>query len=214
MLWLAGLMGLMAVGAVNFIEMDPDETEANGAKDSDVALNEVDFIEPQLKPDANANPGMQVKVPVDDDAESVLGKAESERSWNHADIDDAGVEDGPKQGWASNDFANESDTKDDMFSGSDMEDTLAFDGWIAEGQTAQIMDYESFDDSVVLIWDDTDPGKAEPEVTLSDDPENDAVTLILMDGIAVASVNSGDMLVDDIVVVPLSTAEAGGFMAA
>lgn len=95
-------------------------------------------------------------------------------------------------------------------------DEIILGDWLAGGETTAIMDYTSADDSVVLVWDDASADSVEPRITLGSDLDenNVAQTLVMLDGTVVATVNGTDLTVDDIALIPLSTATLVGLSTA
>ncbi len=89
-------------------------------------------------------------------------------------------------------------------------DTIVTGDWVEGGLSVKIMDFDIEDDSIVLIWNDTDAGE-EPEIVLRADPDNANIMHVLMDGIAVADVNGGaGLTLGDIALIPLSAAQTSG----
>ncbi|KIN74752.1 calcium-binding protein [Sulfitobacter guttiformis] len=94
----------------------------------------------------------------------------------------------------------------DIVTAGEGADEIVLGDWLAHGEAAQIMDYVADDDSLLLVWDDSEAGAAEPELTLQIDPDRFDQTLILIDGTVIAAVNGTDILPGDIALVPLSSA--------
>lgn len=101
----------------------------------------------------------------------------------------------------------------DIVSGGDGADEIVLGDWLASGEAAQIMDFEENDDSLVLVWDDSDDDGAEPEITVESDPNDLTQSLVVMNGTVVASVNGTTLLPGDIALIPLSTAAQVGLAA-
>lgn len=93
-------------------------------------------------------------------------------------------------------------------------DQIVLGDWISAGNAAEILDYAASDDSIVLVWDDSDLDTSEPQVTLQRDPDTADQTLVLMDGEVIASVNGTDLIPADIALIPLSTATFVGIATA
>ncbi|MBB3994367.1 Ca2+-binding RTX toxin-like protein [Sulfitobacter undariae] len=92
-------------------------------------------------------------------------------------------------------------------------DEIVLGDWITSGEAAQILDYAPEEDNIVLLWDDSAGDSAEPQISLSDDPDTTEQTLILMDGAVVAVVNGSDLELGDITLIPYSTATHLGLTA-
>ena len=101
----------------------------------------------------------------------------------------------------------------DVVTGGEGADEIVLGDWLTSGEAAQIMDYTAEDDSILLVWDDSIETSTEPQITVSADPDTPDQTLVLLDGIVVASANGGDLLPSDIALVPLSSATLLGLTA-
>lgn len=96
----------------------------------------------------------------------------------------------------------------DVVTAGDGDDSIVLGDWIAEGGIASIMDFDATEDDIVMVYDDTD---TPPEVTVQADPDNPTSAQIMLDGVAVAQVAGGAALApEDIVLMPLSVAQASG----
>ena len=101
----------------------------------------------------------------------------------------------------------------DIVTAGEGHDQIVLGDWLASGETAQILDYAAEDDSLVLVWDDSGANSAEPEITLTADPNTVDQTLVMMNGTVVAMVNGTDLMPGDIALIPQSTASLVGFAA-
>lgn len=101
----------------------------------------------------------------------------------------------------------------DIVTAGDGFDEIVLGDWLTQGEAAQIMDYTASDDSLLLVWDDTEPDSEEPHITLSADPDVADQTLVFLDGSVVATVNGTDLVPGDIALIPLSTATQVGLAA-
>jgi Ca2+-binding RTX toxin-like protein len=100
--------------------------------------------------------------------------------------------------------------QNDVVTGGSGEDTLVLGDWITDGNAVQIMDFDETEDSIILIWDDA-VGE-EPTVDLQINPDYPDLIQILMDGEAVADVDSNSGIVlSDIALVAQSLADTGVF---
>ncbi|MEO0866712.1 MAG: calcium-binding protein, partial [Pseudomonadota bacterium] len=96
----------------------------------------------------------------------------------------------------------------DIVTAGDGQDTIVAGDWIEEGETTEITDFDAEDDNILLVYDDD---ADVPDVSLQPDPETPGTMLVMMDGVAVASVTNGaELSLDDIAVMPLSMAQAAG----
>ena len=98
----------------------------------------------------------------------------------------------------------------DIITGGDGADQIVLGEWIGDGAAAQIMDFMVDDDSLVLVWDDSEADSVEPTISLSIDSDTPAHTLVFMDGTMVAMVNGTDLIADDIALISLSAATQAG----
>lgn len=90
-------------------------------------------------------------------------------------------------------------------------DSIILGDWIAAEQTAQILDYEPEEDSLLFVWDDTDEATDTPSVSVQADPENTGQLQVWMEDQMVAQVGGAtDLDAADISLIPLSTAVALG----
>ena len=101
----------------------------------------------------------------------------------------------------------------DIITAGEGADEIVLGDWLISGYATQIMDYAADDDSIVLIWDDSAETSAEPQITLSADPDTANQTLVMLDGTLVATVNGNDLLPGDIALVPLGSAAQLGLTA-
>jgi len=93
-------------------------------------------------------------------------------------------------------------------------DTIALGDWITEDQHAQILDFETAEDSLLFVWDDTS-GEEEPEVSVGPDPDNSTLLQVRVGDVVIATVNGGSAInASDISLVPLTTAAATGLIPA
>lgn len=98
----------------------------------------------------------------------------------------------------------------DIITAGDGADEIVLGDWLASGEAVQIMDYAAVDDNLVLIWDDSVANSAEPQISVTNDPDADDQTLVLMNGSIIATVNGNDLALGDIALIPLSTATQVG----
>lgn len=105
--------------------------------------------------------------------------------------------------------------QDDIVNGGDGADQIIMGDWINEGHAAKIDGFEPVDDTLLFVWDDTDPENEEPDVSVVADPENDGCLQVLMGDVVVANVEGTEPLsTADISLIPLSSAFASGLIAA
>jgi Ca2+-binding RTX toxin-like protein len=98
----------------------------------------------------------------------------------------------------------------DIVTGGEGADQIVLGDWLASGEAAQITDYSSAEDSLVLVWDDSPGDSQEPLISLTPDPEATGQTFVMMNGLIVAVVNGSDLEPGDIALIPLSTATMVG----
>lgn len=97
---------------------------------------------------------------------------------------------------------------DDVVVAGDGTDTVVSGSWITEGHAIDIIDFDSEDDNILLVYED----EADiPSITLEADPYDPSVTQVLLDGIAVANVLYGaEISMEDVSIMPLSLAQSAG----
>ena len=82
-------------------------------------------------------------------------------------------------------------------------DSIAVGDWITGGNAAQIMDFSTEEDSLIVVYDDADGGEA--NVTLHPDEDGTGRQHVLLNGLHIASVeNAGDLTLDHIALIPQS----------
>ncbi|WP_413849888.1 hypothetical protein [Tateyamaria sp.] len=97
---------------------------------------------------------------------------------------------------------------DDMVTSGEGADTVVGGTWIADDPAMDIVDFDSEDDNILLVYED---GTEVPDVSLLADPDDPDVTQVFMDGVAVANIlNGADIGMDDISIMPLSLAQSAG----
>jgi Ca2+-binding RTX toxin-like protein len=88
------------------------------------------------------------------------------------------------------------------------EDTIVLGDWITEGHAAEITDFDSEEDSILVVWDDA--AGEEPGVELQLHPDDPGLIQILLDGTAVADLDSASGIeLEDIALVAQSLAQTG-----
>ncbi|WP_375229684.1 hypothetical protein [Roseobacter sp. S98] len=216
MLWLAGLMGMVGVGAAAFVVTQDD---LDDDLDEDIQDDESQYVT-----------GEDLTRQIDDIfsgrtvGEEVLGYGEDDSDdylydfISDTDPDDASVtitgfpeEDGfgDIDGFSTwpGDAGFSADGYTDLPEQSEVPPWLALAEWVSDGAASEPMDYDASRDSLVLVWDDTDDSAAEPEVTVQRDGNDPEVMHVMMNGQSVAEVyGDADLSVADLTVVPLSSA--------
>lgn len=91
------------------------------------------------------------------------------------------------------------------------QDGVPIGDWIDQRAGSDVIDYEPRTECLMLVWDDTSNGSAEPAVDVIPSPENPDVMNVSMNGETVAEVhgNSG-FSITDLTLIPLSSAVAIG----
>lgn len=84
--------------------------------------------------------------------------------------------------------------------------------WIAQDQTAQILDFEPDQDALIFVWDDSAPNSHEPHVRIQDDATKPGQLQVWMGDRMLAQVGGpGPLTEADLALVPLSAARELGF---
>jgi len=193
MLWLAGLMGLVGVGAASFAAVQLQETSED---EDDVA-----------------------QADTSEDNEGLLDQISGAESWLHDknDDDDILYAEIGREAAPDSDASNEADddplaSADDADSQSDAPDPDLLIEWIAKGKPAEALDYEPETEVLMLVWDDLAEGAEEPDVSVETDPHDEDVRHVLMNGNSVAEIYGDPELTEaDVTIIPLSSAMVAGF---
>ena len=91
-------------------------------------------------------------------------------------------------------------------------DQFVFSDPVQAGEVTHIADFDASEDSILLIYNDSDWPEA-PVVEVEADPNAPAMTRVFMDGQVVASVHAADGLsIEHIALVPENAAMAAGFI--
>ncbi len=115
-----------------------------------------------------------------------------------------GADDG-ETGSAATDFLNGGDGLDTIIAGEgDIvttgagADTIVLGDWIIQGEAADVMDFESGEDKLLIGWDtENDP---DPAIDIEQDPQNPNVTRVSINGEEIATLlGGGAVLPSDIV---------------
>ena len=102
---------------------------------------------------------------------------------------------------------------DDIVTAGDGADQIILGDWIADTHPAEVLDYDPREDSLVLVWDDTDGETNAPDPTLTDHPTDSDRTLIFLGDSLIGNIKS-EVAFDlgDVTLVPLSAAGAIGIV--
>lgn len=93
------------------------------------------------------------------------------------------------------------------FASDESYEQILLSDWIMEGQTAEVLDYDAREDSLLLVWDDMSDAAAEPEVDVAHDPYDEEVMHVVMNGKSVAEIyGDPNLSVADVALIPLSAA--------
>ncbi|WP_227269970.1 hypothetical protein [Roseobacter weihaiensis] len=112
--------------------------------------------------------------------------------------------DTPSQDIAAADPASDDETP---FASDESYERILLSDWIMEGQTAEVLDYDAREDSLLLVWDDMSNATAEPEVDVAHDPYDEEVMHVVMNGKSVAEIyGDPNLSVADVALIPLSAA--------
>ena len=82
--------------------------------------------------------------------------------------------------------------KDDIVSGGGGADTFALGHWLTQPHQAEITDFSSDEDVLMVIYDDT--VNPDPDIALESDPDDPDRQHVLLNGMGIASVAGPDML--------------------
>ena len=195
MLWLAGLLGIVGAGAASLIvapfenstenedgELEPDASEEGIG-------NLLDHIRGASATDSFASETLLHRIALDPGGAGMIDQDDPD------DLNDS-IED---------DWAITEHVDPDARANGDR--PIMLGDWIAEGHTAEVLDYEPAKDSLMLVWDDLATEGKEPLVTVESDPFDTEVMHILLNGKSVAEIYGDPALsVADITTIPLSSA--------
>jgi hypothetical protein len=206
MLWLAGLMGLMAAGAALYVDV-PDDTDTDreplpeASDPSDVMS---DNAAADMLSDGDAE-GQSGGYAGDDVLEGVIYNAAPGVIYSDTeDFLDGGNGDDPIIAGQDNSVHN-----------GDGADQIVLGDWISAGHNAEITGFSVAEDSLLFIWDDTAPNSAEPRVTLMPDPDNAGQFQVVMEDQIIAQVSGDEDLGDtDFALIALSDAGTIGLIPA
>ncbi|WP_300011814.1 hypothetical protein [uncultured Roseobacter sp.] len=222
MLWLAGLMGVAGVGAAAFvgIKADVDEEEEDLLQDESEQTSDVGDLLSQIKEHSDAGGLLQSDTQVafntaetaypaggwgDDILNEVMAEPEAAET-------DASVETSPSQEIIYSSAMLEADEVE--FDAPSEGDGVLLSDWIEQRDGSEILDYQAQTESLMLVWDDTHEGAAEPDVDVAPDPDDPEVMQVSMNGENVAEVyGDAELSVADLTLIPLSSAMVIGLEA-
>jgi len=150
MLWLTGLLGIVAVGAVSFLDLsgdDANEDEAETGFDDFIDENGFGDLSATLQA-LNALPA-EVGAPDEGDFDAMT------QAYN-------------KQ-FETEEFAAQLESEIAMHETASETSDMASD-WFAEGAQGDLISFDAGNEDLVLVWDDS--AGEEPDVTLSLNDEN------------------------------------------
>ncbi|MFC6761161.1 hypothetical protein ACFQFQ_19520 [Sulfitobacter porphyrae] len=76
-----------------------------------------------------------------------------------------------------------------------------------------MLDFESQEDSLLFVWDDSGDGAEEPQISVVRNPEDEGQLQIVMGSQVMATLRGNSLLeAADISLIPLSTAQGLGFL--
>jgi len=85
--------------------------------------------------------------------------------------------------------------RDDIISTGDGADTVALGDWLSQDHQAQVTDFSTAEDSLMVIYDDlVDP---DPEVTITRDEDDQSRQHVALNGVRIAAVDGADDLTLD-----------------
>lgn len=96
----------------------------------------------------------------------------------------------------------------DIVTAGEGADSIALGDWLsAAGHQAQILDYDSAEDSLMVVYDDL--SDQEPEVTLEPDEMDPETTHIVLNGVRITAVaNAADLTLDQIALIGQTTLDS------
>lgn len=208
MLWLAGLMGIVGIGAASLVAVHTPEEDGDSLADEDV-------IDEAMM----AAPGDGFFEPDDPEAASDLPD-DPMAGTLHAGMLDA--EDELPAVASANPGSNFDDLHEDDAAADPTEPEEPFDfsvydapeyanfmvgDWISNATGPEVLDYEAARESIVVVWDDTDLDAVEPTLSVSPDPDDPEVMQVNADGKVLADIYGDcDLSVCDLTLIPLSSA--------
>lgn len=208
MLWLAGLVGVAGVGAASVVTVTADDTD--DPHQDNFPVNDNHIAQSTWVGMLPADPDMQFDPAADvsqtlsatDSAETdedVYAALSEERADRIADeVKDRAI-DAPQSTYVPT----------GAFADCAADPSLA--EWVCQGTTAEAVDYQSESESLVLVWDDSRADAAEPDLSVTPDPDDPEVMQVRMGDDIVADVyGDSDLAVSDIIMIPLSAAEMVG----
>ena len=76
----------------------------------------------------------------------------------------------------------------DVVTAGEGADTVILDLWTSAAHQAEILDFAPDEDTLMVVYDDT--AGITPDVDLAADPDNDSILQIMLNGVAIATVNN------------------------
>lgn len=217
MLWLAGLMGMVGVGAAAFVvtqdDLDDDTDDSLPEDESPYITGE--GLNQQIDDIFSGRTvGEEVLGYGDDDGDDYLYDFISDNDHDDPAVTISGFpgdadvfEDSDGFSTWPGDIEFATDSYAELPADNALPPWLALAEWVSEGPASEPMDYDATRDSLVLVWDDTDASATEPEVTVAPDGHDPEVMHVMMNGESVAEVYGDTGLsAADLTVVPLSSA--------
>ena len=214
MLWIAGLMAVLAVGLLSLLRFIPLEARAQdedvGAATESDGPDEFDRLKLREGPEAGEEPEAQApdEAPSTDavTAEDAAQEPPIEPDAT-PDIQPGTVADPVMRAEDEKGEGMDEDTPGDESRGRDAADAS---DWIASATEQDLAAYDPDEDDLVLVWDDS--SGPEPGIHLARDDADPALTNVVMGDVIVAQVRTkDDRLPDHISIVPLSTAQSLGW---
>lgn len=187
MMFLVGLMGLMAVGATAFFGFGAPVLESDHAAGADRTTHNAGYQTardpvPPLPPAANVN-----RIPTDDGVSVSMNTNENDLLSGQDTLifNDKNAATPPEDSPPSRPFAEQ----------------------LQQGHVSQISGFVVGEDSLVVTYDDT--AGAEPGITLQPDEDTPSTQHVLINGVRVTTVlQAGGLSLDDIVLISKSTLDS------
>jgi hypothetical protein len=213
MLWLAGLLGIVSVGATSLVmhqpdvEAEPEEDDDKFPVDAPGSLAEGDMFE--FFPGGSDTEGSFDATGSDQLSEAFFSTQDD----SDYDVFDAAE----KDEWPTSDTPA-AQVLQEIVEDPEAAGPLDVDAeanatpvklwdWLVQGEPSEVLDYDARSDSLMLVWDDLADGAEEPAVRVEKDPFDADVMHVLMNDKSVAEIyGDPDLTSADITMIPLSSA--------
>ena len=209
MLWLAGLMGIVGVGAASLVAVhEPEEEDADDLNDQDI------FDEAMMVAPNGDFPGQEfsddetdlLDDPMDGALHAGLLDPQDMALTGGYDVNASGIDDTQHASAEMDQMEPEEPFDFSAYEGPEYSNFMTGD-WITQAKGSEIIDYQAERESIVVVWDDTDLEAIEPTINVSPDPDDPEVMQVNMNGKVLADVYGDcELSVADLTLIPLSSA--------